>query len=368
MPENYTLHRQWATRPHDERYPDLDSMFDYLKREAEQSRTIDADTDMLRVVPVGANGEQNDLGIVGKSGNPAIFTHWSMTQASAAAGAPSQYMRQLPATLAADCLNYGLTHAPRQSQQLYIRQVPANGTPAHLELRSLTSTGYSRILSAHIVNKLMAVQQQNPSWQAPMVYDRGDFGGEKTPCVGFAGDRDAYICLQNINATITDPTSKEPLMRFLMLVNSEVGAKRLDLVVGLCRYICGNFIIWGVSNQVTFRMRHYGEKIRREWQRGIGQAFTDYSEQSAREETARLQAASIKQLGPSKTDVIDVLFKKAIATKEQLTDAYELAERYENDPRSAWGFSNGLSRLSQLSPYQDERVDLDRAAGKILDF
>lgn len=366
MSNDYTLHDQWSTRPSDERYSTLADMAQYLTAEAAQCRTISADTDMLRVVPTDHNG----LGIVGKSGNPAIFTHWSLNQVCQVSSSPASYIRSLPATLAADCLNYGLKMAPRQNQQLYLRQKPANGEPAHLELRALTSIGYSRILSANIVRKLAELQQQYPDWTHPLAYQQGDFGSARTPVAGYAGDRDCYVIMQNESARIVDPAdpSGEGLTRLIMLVNSEVGAKRFDLILGLCERICSNLIIWNYKQIASISMRHYGDKIKREWSRGIGTVFHDYANLSARDETAKLQAASVKQLGAKKEDVIDLLFRRDVATKQQLTDAYELAERNGRDPRTAWGAVHGLTRLSQQSPYADERIDLDKAASKVLDF
>ncbi len=365
MANDLTMHRQWATRPDDERFSTLDAMHQHLATEAQQCRTVQVDTDMIRVIPNGENG----LAVVGKTGNAAELTHWSLTQTAAIASSPAAYLRQLPATLAADCLNYGLSVAPRASHQLYIQQKPANGAPAHLELRALTSPGYSRVLTANVVDRLRQLQQQNPDWQAPMVYRRGDFGGAKEPCAGFSGDRDAYICLQNESVGIADPAAPgEHLTRFVLLMNSEVGAKKLDLTLGLCERICGNFIIWNARRLATFSARHFGDRIKREWSRGIGTVFSDYAQLSATEETAKLQAAHVRQLGPKRDDVIDLLFKKEIATRQQLGDAYDMAEQHDRNPRTAWGIVHGLTRLSQLSPYADERLDLDRAAAKVLDF
>ena len=46
--------------------------------------------------------------------------------------------------------------------------------------------------------------------------------------------------------------------------------------------------------------------------------------------------------------------------------AYVLAEHYEPNLRSVWGCVQGLTRLSQSTPYQDERFTLDRAASRLL--
>jgi len=68
---------------------------------------------------------------------------------------------------------------------------------------------------------------------------------------------------------------------------------------------------------------------------------------------------------------LEKLFKLLTKTLslEQLKAAFDLAEfnyQVEGDPFTAWGMAQGISRLSQSTPYMDERTQLDRAAGKVL--
>ena len=51
---------------------------------------------------------------------------------------------------------------------------------------------------------------------------------------------------------------------------------------------------------------------------------------------------------------------------KQAGEAYGLAEMFESNPRSVWGYVQGLTRLSQRTPWQDGRFALDRAAGRLL--
>jgi hypothetical protein len=53
-------------------------------------------------------------------------------------------------------------------------------------------------------------------------------------------------------------------------------------------------------------------------------------------------------------------------SQKQAAEAYSLAEQYEANPRSVWGYVQGLTRLSQRTPWQDGRFDLDRAASRLL--
>jgi hypothetical protein len=364
--EEMTMHRQWASRPNDERYSTLREMYDYLAAETAQCGQAVVGTGDLHVEA----GDKGGLALVGAKGNPAHLTHWSMSQLCGIARSPSNFMRELPAELAATVLNDRLAAQPRDSHQLYLRRRPANGSPEALQLRAITSPTYTRVHTAAVVKRLMQLQAEYPSWTAPLIYPQGNFGGPQTPCVGYAGDRDAYVCLQNESAQISDPAdpSGDGLTRFVLLVNSEVGAKRLDLTLGLCERICGNFILWGARTLATFSMRHFGDRIRREWSRGISTTFYDYAQLSAADQQRQIQHAHMHQLGAKKEDVIDLLFKKDIASKQQLTDAYELAERFNRNPRTAWGMAHAITRLSQQSPYADERIDLDRAAAKVLEF
>jgi hypothetical protein len=51
---------------------------------------------------------------------------------------------------------------------------------------------------------------------------------------------------------------------------------------------------------------------------------------------------------------------------EAAAEAYTLAETFETNPRSVWGYVQGLTRLSQRTPWQDGRFTLDRAASRLL--
>lgn len=379
--DDMRMHRQWANRPADERYADLKSMYAMLRGIGLQCGTAVVGTERIRIEPL--NHGREGLALIGPSGKPAELTNWSMNQISAISKAPASYLRTLSPQIAADALNYSLQKVERASHQLYIHQAPAvesnasllipDATPigGDLTVRAITSPGYSRIHTANIVARLIELQTQHPAWKAPEVYSNGDFGGPIGPCVGFAGDRDAYICLIDNEHRISDPTDRQGggLARGIMVLNSEVGAKRLDLICFLCERICGNFIIWGFKQIAGISLRHFGDKIKKEWASGIGNAFVDYTKLSAREEEDKILHASQHQLGAKKEDVIDLVWTKGDGiTKQQATDAYELAEVFGKNPRSSWGMVHGLTRLSQTYKNMDDRTDLDRAAAKIMDF
>ena len=52
--------------------------------------------------------------------------------------------------------------------------------------------------------------------------------------------------------------------------------------------------------------------------------------------------------------------------RKHAIDAYTMAEQHETNPRSVWGYVQGLTRLSQHTSWQDTRFTLDRAASRLL--
>lgn len=368
MTTNLIMHSQWKHRPADERFSTLADMYTALAGIALECGNAVIPTEQLKVVAM-SEGADADLGLLSPSGKVGALTNWSASQLGAIAKAPMSYLRTLPADYAARDLNYSIQQQPRDAHKLYLRG-KKDDPAADLTVRAVTSPGYTRIITANVVQRLIELQSQFPAWKAPMVYPHGDFGGDRAPCVGFAGDRDAYICLIDEEHRISDPTdpSGQGLARGIMVLNSDVGAKRLDVILFLCQYICGNFMIWGYKQIQSISLRHFGDKIKREWATGIGNVFVDYGRLSPREEEEKIRTAAYKQLAPSKNEIVDLLFKSFDIPKKTSADAYDLTERYGANPRSVWGMVQGLTRLSQVEPNMDRRVELDQAAAKIMDF
>ena len=68
----------------------------------------------------------------------------------------------------------------------------------------------------------------------------------------------------------------------------------------------------------------------------------------------------------SRDAVLETAVQRLDLSQKQAAEAYTLAEKYETNPRSVWGYVQGLTRLSQRTPWQDGRFTLDRAAGRLL--
>ena len=76
--------------------------------------------------------------------------------------------------------------------------------------------------------------------------------------------------------------------------------------------------------------------------------------------------AMAQELGPTRDAVVDTAVQRLDVSQKQAGEAYTLAEEFETNPRSVWGYVQGLTRLSQRTPWQDGRFTLDRAASRLL--
>jgi hypothetical protein len=383
--------RQWAERPSDERFSNLQEMYDTCKGYADTAAEAKVAHDDLRVEAV-----DGEIQLVGKSGHPARFTNWGFGQLCSRAGAPAQYLNRLPATLAAQNLNHGLkllsqkADNPAASDAAYLLFHRDNGT---LILRAFTSQWYSRIWNWQVVEQLMQLPQgwrvpparparadqpgARPATAADILTDRDGGGGLSVnigdmiaPAGLYASDHDMFGFLVNESLRIADG-SDQGLSRGFFVENSEVGASAFKLTTFLYRHVCGNHIVWGAKDVNQVRIVHVGDKaIGKSW-RQLQATVSDYAETSARDDEQKIARAQTLRLGDGKEDVVEKLFKLHITSRKNFEAAYDTTDSLDGvdgDPRTAWGIANGLTRLSQQAAYADARTELDRAAGRVLEI
>ena len=155
------------------------------------------------------------------------------------------------------------------------------------------------------------------------------------------------------------------MFRGFILRNSDVGAAALTLDMFLFRAVCANNVIWGFRHVVGFRRRHVGASIQEAWTTSLHSVRTALDADPAHDRLALLRATS-QELGPTRDAVVDTAVQRLELSQKQAAEAYTLAETFETNPRSVWGYVQGLTRLSQRTPWQDGRFTLDRAASRLL--
>ena len=353
----YTAHRQWATRPPDERYTSVQALYEAARARRASIEERQIDTAHLRTEAVNTD----DLAMFEASGHTATLTHWSFGQLATIASAPPQYLRTLPASIASSAINYGLQRQRRRQQTLFVERT------APWTVHAITSQRYARVHHDELARRVLDLMTLHPAWSLPLGYKDGEYGAERVPSGAYLGDRDMFLFLVDGNRALDDPTDRTNggLFRGFILRNSDVGAAALSLDVFLFRAVCLNHIVWGFQHVAGFRRRHVGASIQDAWTTSLDGVQASLDADTTSDRTVLLRATT-QELGPSRDAVIDAVVQRLDLSQKQATEAYTLAETHEPNPRSVWGFAQGLTRLSQRTPWQDGRFALDRAAGRLI--
>ena len=179
------------------------------------------------------------LALRGPSGEIAALTHWSFEQLAGIAGAPPEYLRTLPASIAAerDQLR-AATAATRRASALRGSRRTVDRPRDHL---SEVRASPPRRAGQH------ACSTSWPSTRPGTCRSdtrTASIGAERVPSGAYLGDRDMFLFLVDGNRNLDDPTDRSHagLFRGFMLRNSDVGAAALTLDLFLFRAVCANHI------------------------------------------------------------------------------------------------------------------------------
>jgi hypothetical protein len=353
----YTAHREWATRPPDERFASVSALY-----EAARARRVGSEERAIETNQFRTQAEaDDDLVLRDSSGRSAPLTNWSFEQLATIAGAPPKYLRTLPASIASSAINFGLQRQRREAHQLFADRT------APWTVHAITSQRYARVHHDELAARVLDLMAEHPAWHLPLGYQDGVDGAEMVPSGAYLGDRDMFLFLVDGDRDLQDPTDRSHagLFRGFILRNSDVGAAALTLDVFLYRVICGNNIIWGFQHVAGFRRRHIGASIHEAWTESLGSVRAALDANSADDRTVIIRATA-QELGANREEVLDTVGTRLELSRKQAADAYGLAEQFEDNPRSIWGYVQGLTRLSQRTPWQDQRFSLDRAASRLL--
>lgn len=310
----------------------------------------------LRVV-----ADEGDVKLVGKQNVPASFTHWSFGQLCSRVGAPPEFLRDLPATLASNVLNNRLAEKGEKVGECKLL-LDVNGSAT---VRAFTGTGYARIWDQDITKRLIALGEKGwfPAPETTLA------GGGKTRGL-YASDRDMFALVVDDSRRVFEKLPGGGLSRGAIFSNGECGDRKFRMWRFLYAWICGNHNIYGVQDVQEVEVTHIGNAA----ERAFGEyevVLKQYMEGSAAEDEAGIEKSMKLRVGETKEEVLDTLFAK-LGTKglsrKVLGEAWVAAEEHEGwygDPRSAWGIGNGVTEVARGMVYADERVRVERAAGLV---
>lgn len=352
---------QWASRPMDQRFLSLTELRDFMVKQRTLSREHVVASGALTAAPIGSDSKA--LMILGPNGKPVLPTHFSFGQLSGLIQAPASYLRSLPAAMAADCLNYGLKHF-RESQDLGVLLTRDPEAQA-IELRAATGPRYGRIWNADLVNALCERfgDGRTGDFRVP-----GEFGQDveitKKNTTLYGSDRDMFVFLADEHHRIEMNNRRDgkngTLARGFIVGNSEVGASTLWVAQFLFDYVCMNRIIWGVQEYREVRVRHTAS-AKLHFERRVLPALNDYANSSTGGIEEAIAAAQRQKLNDLEK------FLNARFTRRQSEGIMAAHEKEEGRPiETLWDATTAVTAYAKTIEFQDERVKLERAGGKIL--
>jgi len=362
--------RQWAVRPDDERFTSLPAMLDFASNQRANSRSLSLSSKAIEAQPVeDDNGRMTGLAIVGPGDAPALPTHFAFGQVAARAKAPAGYLRALPSDLAADCINHGLRGRGYDDIGALIRlkdgQVP--------ELGALTGPNYGRVWNADIIAALIDRFGDGVTgdWTVPGVRNERLDEITKENTLLFASDRDMFVFLADEKNKLTIPNRRNgqpgSLSRGFFVWNSEVGSTSLGICTFYYDHVCNNRWVMGAQGIEQIRIRHTAsapDKFIDE----VTPAIAAYRDSSAAGIEEQFRMAQAKRIGDEK-EVENFLTKKhrfSVAQAKAINLAH-IAE--EGRPiESLWDAGTAITAYAKGIKHQDERVAVERAAGRVLEM
>ena len=352
--------KQWASRPADERFTSLTDMQVHFAGVRANSRAAVVSSRSIELAPADDN---KGLLVGGPRGAQYAPTHWAFGQLAQLAEAPAGYLRTLPAPIAADCVNYGLKYK-RDIEEVGVLLYRNGGEPT---VRAATGPRYGRIWNDDIVRGL--VQRfgdgRTGDFRVP-----GEFGHAvevtKENTTLYAGDRDMFVFLADEEHRIEVPGRRngEPgsLARGFFVWNSEVGSSTFGLGTFLFDYVCCNRIVWGADQYSEVRIRHSAGAPDR-FIEEVAPALQAYANGST--------APVVKMLADARAarvdDVSEFLAKRfGKRTVASIVAAHEADEGRPME--SLWDVATGITAHARGVQWQDQRVELEREAGRVLDM
>lgn len=363
--------KQWASRPSDERFTSLIDMRSHFENQRANSRGTVVSSRQVRVLPVNDTGAVDAAGtglqVMGNAGTGYAPTHWAFGQLAQLAEAPAGYLRTLPAPIAADCMNYGLQYK-RDIEDVGLLLYRNGGAP---ELRAATGPRYGRIWNADIVAGLVARFGDGITgdFRVP-----GEFGKAvdvtKANTTLYAGDRDMFVFLADEEHRIEVPGRRDgqagSMARGFFVWNSEVGSATFGLGTFLFDYVCCNRIVWGAQHYSEIRIRHTASAPDK-YIEELVPALEAYAAGSTAPVVKMIADAKAARIGDAEK-VREFLAGRFNARRALAIMAAHEADEGGRPIETLWDAATGVTALARTIPWQDQRVELERAAGEILDL
>jgi len=379
---NSAVSSQWFSRPDDQKFLTLDDMLAFKKLDAQRMTSRTVDTHKIEVV--GEVDERRPsagqiyLEYHDDNGREHLNTptNWSFGQLAQLAGAPAGYLKDLPAPIAADCIQWGLRYnRGRELVKVYGQQDDGG------ELRAATGPDYGRIFDWEILEPIkQLVDASGGRWKVPgmmvgqsnglAVYDPEVPVTMDTTTL-FASDRDVFVFLVDDRNPIEVgklPNGEPDLMfRGFYAWNSETGSKTAGIAAMYLRGVCMNRNLWGVENFQEIKIRHTKFAPDR-FALEARPALESFAHGATATFIEGVQAAKSAKIAHDDNSRLEFLNKRAgLSTRMAKAAAARHLTEEGRPVETVWDAAQAITAIARDIPHQDARIEVERKAGLLLD-
>ncbi len=362
---------EWFSRPDDERYLSLSDLYAAVRSRADRATARTVKSSVIRVEASRDSAERLTL-IVPDREAPVVPTHWGFGQLCSLVGAPSAYLRDLPAPLAAINLQHGLLSYRAE----LVKTLEVEG--GRVELRAVTGPDYGRIWDHELVGAVMKIAGNGTGdtrWKVPGVLGWStmthnpfvDVAKETTTL--YASDRDVFLFLVDdthpIEAGRLPNGDPDLYFRGFYCWNSEVGSKTLGIASFYLRAVCCNRNLWGVEDFQEINIRHSKFAAQR-FAHEAAPALNSFAQSSPAPFVAGIRAAR-KQIVAKKDDDRETFLRKRGFSKSDTSKIIATVLQEEGRaPESVFDFVQGITAVARTKAHQDVRLELEGKAKTLL--
>lgn len=363
---------EWFSRPDDERFLSLDDLYERVRARADSATTRIVESRAVRVEARSEEPERLALHLP-DAREPVAPTNWSFGQLCSLVGAPSSYLRTLPAALAGINMQHGLI--AHRAEQVKVLETG----DGRAELRAVTGPDYGRIWDHELVAAVRRIAGNGTGdtrWKVPGMLDWStmhynphvDVSRDTTTL--YASDRDVFLFLVDdthpIEAGRLPNGDSDLYFRGFYAWNSEVGSKTLGIATFYLRAVCMNRNLWGVENFEEINIRHSKFAANR-FAHQAEPALAHFADSSPANFIAGIKTARERIVARSEEDRSIFLRNRGFSKCDTARIIATVLDEEGHPPASLYDFVQGITAVARGKPHQDDRLELEGKAGKLLE-
>ncbi len=332
-------HQELFERSPDECFSSLHDLMTHCDQQRSASRELWWPADTMRAQPLNAR----ELRLTGGDGEQLCLNDWSFSQLCGLCGVHKGTVNRLQAETAA---------------QIFRETLPRTGKPLQIlttddRVRAVHGVSYTRLYNADLLDAVVTSAR-----------------GFEPPPRAYNGATGLYCGEQDLFAFLIDPDGwidihGEQFAPGLFCWNSEVGRRSLGVQTFWYQRICGNHIVWDVTDVREFTRKHTANvRDSLEVIRSLVQALASKRDERRLGFQSTVERAMGTRLATTPEATITEITRQGF-TRSLAEQAVTTAQQTLGN-LTVFAIVDALTRLTQKSQYAGDRAALDQKAGLLL--